>query len=319
MELWASGALGRQKVQFNCVCLDSRDVSIMFGRMFRFTHAKNHWISRRDQMPSYGQLGCSGFIVIDANGRCISRKTKAFLRAGPDAAFADVERLVWQALKQAGPSGGLAEASAVLNAYAPGSLVRLELPSTPELDGSAAVVVGFDTAKGRYIVELQGQPERRFGVLPCSLAPLAAPPPVRASAGIRRIECPPSVGNEDVDIEHYQCTKSLNDLLAAADTRRGAKPALVTAVLLCLEEHFEHEEEMAEEAGFGAASKGSGFSAFDSHKSDHNRILEIARTAEVNAKSCGFGSLADAQDIAFAFEKHASNFDTLLEGKLKSS
>lgn len=50
-------------------------------------------------MPvGYGQLGCSGFIVVDTKGNFISRKTKAYLDYGEDA-FDDVERLLDDELK----------------------------------------------------------------------------------------------------------------------------------------------------------------------------------------------------------------------------
>ncbi|KAL7534803.1 hypothetical protein ACHAXR_006090 [Thalassiosira sp. AJA248-18] len=41
----------------------------------------------------FGQLGCSGFVVSDRQGRFVSRKTKAFLQHG-EAAFSHVEDLL---------------------------------------------------------------------------------------------------------------------------------------------------------------------------------------------------------------------------------
>merc|ERR1719343_1844037 len=45
-------------------------------------------------MPvGYGQLGCSGFVISDANGKFVSRKTAAFLQFGEDA-FRHVESIL---------------------------------------------------------------------------------------------------------------------------------------------------------------------------------------------------------------------------------
>ena len=93
MEIWAE-AYGRDQVQFLCVCVESRQTAYMFQRMFQFEHAINAYIPGRPYMPvGYGQLGCSGFIVVDQNGCFVSRKTRAFLQYGEDA-FRHVQELL---------------------------------------------------------------------------------------------------------------------------------------------------------------------------------------------------------------------------------
>ena len=68
--------------------------------MFGFEKARNAFIPSRSYMPvGYGQLGCSGFIVVDAKGNFISRKTKAFLDYGEEA-FQEVEDLVNKELRR---------------------------------------------------------------------------------------------------------------------------------------------------------------------------------------------------------------------------
>lgn len=106
MEAWASSQKYRDRhVQFLCVCVESpvsRAVTVAraFANMFRLQTALNCYIPGRGYFPvGYGQLGCSGFIVVDAKGRFISRKTKAFLQYG-EAAFSDVERLLDQELQE---------------------------------------------------------------------------------------------------------------------------------------------------------------------------------------------------------------------------
>lgn len=86
MEHWASSVWNSNDVQFLCVCVESLGVAQFFDRMFRFEHAVNAYIPSQTYMPrGFGQLGCSGFIVVDAEGNFISRKTKAFLQYGEDA------------------------------------------------------------------------------------------------------------------------------------------------------------------------------------------------------------------------------------------
>lgn len=66
----------------------------MFDGMFGFEYATNCFIPSREYMPrGYGQLGCSGFIVVDLQGNFVSRKTAAFLNHG-EAAFRQVESIL---------------------------------------------------------------------------------------------------------------------------------------------------------------------------------------------------------------------------------
>ncbi len=107
MESWAQAYSPR--VQFLCVCIDSVGVAQMFDRMFRFQCAVNVYIPSRAYFPKgYGQLGCSGFIVSDAQGNFISRKTKAYLQYGEDA-FRHVEALLAEHLPSYSTGGWTSE------------------------------------------------------------------------------------------------------------------------------------------------------------------------------------------------------------------
>jgi len=91
METWACTM---PHVQFLCVCVESARVAKMFDDMFGFEHVINCYIPSREYLPQgYGQLGCSGFVVSDAQGNFVSRKTAAFLSYG-EAAFRQLENLV---------------------------------------------------------------------------------------------------------------------------------------------------------------------------------------------------------------------------------
>jgi len=91
MELWASTI---SQVQFICVCVESKQVAIMFHQMFSFQYAKNGYIPSNEYMPrGFGQLGCSGFIISDSHGNFITRKSSAYLQYGENA-FRNVEKLL---------------------------------------------------------------------------------------------------------------------------------------------------------------------------------------------------------------------------------
>ena len=62
--------------------------------MYRLENVINCFIPSREYMPrGFGQLGCSGFVIADAKGDFVSRKTSAFLQYG-DQAFRQVESIL---------------------------------------------------------------------------------------------------------------------------------------------------------------------------------------------------------------------------------
>mmetsp|Transcript_2407 Transcript_2407/g.4208 ORF Transcript_2407/g.4208 Transcript_2407/m.4208 type:complete len:91 (+) Transcript_2407:702-974(+) len=74
-------------VRFLSVCVEAIGVAKEFDRIFRLTNAVNC------------QLGCSGYIVSDANGCFVRRKTKAYLDY-VEAAFSHIEKLLLEHFDQ---------------------------------------------------------------------------------------------------------------------------------------------------------------------------------------------------------------------------
>jgi hypothetical protein len=322
MEHWARGPLGRG-VDFLCICVDTLQTAQTFQRLFQFQGCVNGWIPSPQAMPSFGQLGCSGFVVLDGKGGCASRKTQAFLQHG-EAAFAALEALLSKLLPAAPTAAASAAASAAAaqaNGYAPGSTLLLEgLKSDPSLNGARVRVLGFDTASGRFSVALEADAARVLAVRPCSLAP--APPLQAASEGgaaLRAIPTPAATGCRSIDLEHEQCTAALNALLAAPSSASA-----LAAALAALAAHFQHEEAVLQQHKFGGStlgggSEGRGFSAASGHAEDHARILalgqqELARLAGAAAGSECRESVS--WQLASAFNAHARDFDALFEGKV---
>jgi hypothetical protein len=100
MDVWAGSSLGQQ-AQFVCVCVADGggvDLALEFGRSLKLRHCVNGVILDRSQMPSWGQLGCNGLIVLDENLVVVTPASKPFLEVG-QAAFKDVEDILKGILK----------------------------------------------------------------------------------------------------------------------------------------------------------------------------------------------------------------------------
>jgi len=130
METWACTM---PHVQFLCVCVESARVAKMFDDMFGFEHAINCFIPSREYLPrGYGQLGCSGFIVADAQGNFVSRKTAAFLTYG-EGAFRQLEDLVNTLVESNAVAPVPTTKSVVVNHPAPGETKEEENGTIPKL------------------------------------------------------------------------------------------------------------------------------------------------------------------------------------------
>jgi hypothetical protein len=91
MEMWARTI---PNVQFLAVCVESQGVAKLFDRMFDFQKVLNCYIPARQYFPhGFGQLGCGGFIISDADGNFVSRKTRAYTEYG-ELAFREVEAIL---------------------------------------------------------------------------------------------------------------------------------------------------------------------------------------------------------------------------------
>ena len=69
MDLWAKS--GKYDCNFLCICVvgdrSAKSLSVEFANELKLQHCINSFIDNRGDMPEYGQLGCNGFIVLDAD------------------------------------------------------------------------------------------------------------------------------------------------------------------------------------------------------------------------------------------------------------
>lgn len=104
---------------FILICCDGPDLAKTFANRLKLTHVTN--TVSLDQ-PKFGQLGCSGFIVLDQMGQVKCAKTMAFLQHR-EAAFEQMTALMDAMLNgaddsafsaalagRAGPASGAANA-----------------------------------------------------------------------------------------------------------------------------------------------------------------------------------------------------------------
>jgi len=111
MDRWAVRYDGR--ASFVCASCDGPDLAEKFASELRLAHCLNVWLDRAG-MPSWGQLGCQGFIVCDGRGAVTCKATSVFLDVG-DRAFRHVEALlealVDDGMTEEGPAAQEADAS----------------------------------------------------------------------------------------------------------------------------------------------------------------------------------------------------------------
>jgi len=90
MDAWA--ARYGSAAAFICVSCAGPQVATQFGHELQLKNCHNTWVDE-DDMPTWGQLGCNGFIVIDGSDAVVCRASPAFLEV-KGAAFRHVETLL---------------------------------------------------------------------------------------------------------------------------------------------------------------------------------------------------------------------------------
>ena len=110
MDAWARALAGRAR--FVCVCVSdgggapAAALAERFATDLRLRDCGLAYVTdaRRDG-PHWGQLGCNGFIIADAQHRIVRAKTSAFLEVR-ERAFREVEAVLAPLLAAAATDGG---------------------------------------------------------------------------------------------------------------------------------------------------------------------------------------------------------------------
>lgn len=306
MEKWAnnqaeqqknagSGNIIKRNILYVCICvvppeeggLQLAQAMIRETNVGRKGNAVVGYIGGKRDAPRFGQLGCSGFIVvkekIDEEDNLkiglefITRKTIAFLDYR-ERAFRDLEKVVAGVggLSSGGNSGG----------------------NVPK---SQNIVPGGGPAVDAALKKL----EEQGGCVECESCDKADEED-NAKEELQKMKTKlknnlPSVNNKNMDEEHQDTVKLLLKLLEKAEAKKTeAVEDLLTALVDDLEQHFAHEEDLLTEL-YG--SNCSTFSQKTGHIEDHSRVLRIVRAA----KSV---SVMDVVKVCGAWCDHVGMFDS---------
>lgn len=346
MNSWAASAA--YDCHFLCICVvgDKSAVSLAreMGKESQMSHCVNGFIDNRAGMPQYGQLGCRGFIVLDAQHKVVSRATSAFMEVR-DMAFKHVEALL-DAVCAGKPSP----------AVCPGEFVQLmQAPSDkPQLVGAEALCIGIKedllnlvlvqgSWRGKQIQvplsavrKLTEDDERdeeeeaggcgAGGCGPGGCGPGSGdkancdPASSGAAGGCNGSSCDSqatgrlvdmsvvnsslqlvSVKVPSMDHEHDECAALLRRLAVEQS------PPALEAAIRCLVHHFEHEEALFEEFGFGGADER--FSAKKSHIEEHRRITGRMQRQLAQGAPGGRVSADFIEEVLKDFHEHTSRYD----------
>lgn len=315
MALWALSS-SFNDVCFLCVSVDPHGLSTAadFSRNY-FNGAPNSllngYIDSRADFPSFqSQLGCQGFIIFDGAGQ-IKVPKSAEWQQYRDGAFRDVEGYLRKMLP---------------DARAPvGRKVRLvgfaSTVTGRHINGQLGEVVGA-WGTDRWLVRLAG--DEPLAIRPENLEE-CLDEASEAQHGDDDLVPVGSVNHDGMDKDHELCEDALRVLLQTLSV-----PAL-RRVRSELAGHFEREEALLREVGFGTVSQSedasggvlasSGmFSALNNHIADHQRIVALADDALgrlVGACDSIEGSVpkAVATGLARSFREHATLYDSLYAEK----
>lgn len=160
MDEWARLYDGR--ANFICVSCAGQELSVAFSKRMRLKDCVNSYIESERDMPQWGQLGCSGFIIMDEHMKVVNKCTSAYLEV-KDAAFRHVESILDSLLSAGGPKAA---------SFHPGMHLRLTgLTKAAQLNGEIGVcMAAIDPSTGRIDVWLD-QLGKTLAVLPKNVQP----------------------------------------------------------------------------------------------------------------------------------------------------
>lgn len=279
MDAWAASY--GSAAAFVCVSCAGPQLATQFGNQLRLRHCHNTWVDN-DEMPTWGQLGCNGFIVLDGNHSVVCRASPAFLEVR-EAAFRHVETLL----------------DALIGAK-----------TVPKLaPGRVDPAVGGKCAEVRF-----GEEDGACKEAECQDCDDGARKRQATDASAVKV---PSVKVEVLDEEHAECEAALallaerrdvlalRKLLAAYEKHFAHEEAL-------LDEHLYADIE--HDGGF-SADKG----ARTSHFGDHANMLSMIRKMLSDSAPSDAVPAAEVNRLALEFERHATAYDGAYADRLSAS
>jgi len=276
MDAWAASY--GSAVAFVCVSCGGPNLATQFGSQLKLRHCFNTWVDE-DEMPSWGQLGCNGFIVLDGSHSVVCRASPAYLEVR-DSAFRHVETLL----------------DALVGSQA-----------VPQLSsGRVDPAIGGKCAEVRF-----GEEEAAEGGEPQDGARK------RQTTTSNSVVKVPSVKVAVLDAEHERCEAALARLAERRDTEALRELLCAYEEHFTHEEQLLDEHLYAgidQVVGF-SADKG----ARTSHFGDHEGMLSMIRKMLSDGSTSSAIPAAEVQRLALDFERHATSYDGAYADRLSAS
>jgi len=342
MERWANTY--RNRAHFLCVGCGGGELAVSMGSGSKLAHATNAFIEQQSSMPSWGQLGCNGFIVFNSGQQeILTPKTSAFMQVR-GLAFQHVECIL-DAITVGLP----------LPRVCPGQFVKIRgLQKAAELNGQVAICVAAeDSTSGRCTVQvLQGG--RKLTVKPVNLVIHdednsdaeseddyeSADEQQDSSCGnngddngnsggcddngeVSELNDIASVGVAEMDEQHELCAGAL------AQLQRTRTVAALEKVLQIYELHFGAEEQLLDQHLYASVKDQAQSGGFDAdassrrtHFADHARMIRNIKQQIRSMKSEPADARIAAQFVSQVlrdFEEHADRYDGSYAERMASS
>ena len=312
MEAWAASPLGRD-CTFACVSVDrdAEGTARAFVEQLGLRHTTvgfvEHGAAGRPRFPC--QLGCQGFVVLDAHLRFVpTATTPSYGRQGPvgfDAAEAVVRAAAERCVRVKGQRA-------------------VELPDEEVSAGHTAVRLESGEVLAVPSASLAREPLSETTEPTCPFADSEQPEGCGGACASRKrklddSDAPPAAGHTDEEVEDEDLPMVGHAVMDAEHNALGAAlrgattPAALAAAVAQMEEHFAHEEALMRDVGFGGSDGGDDGtpSARAGHVADHERIRDLAAAAVMRAVAAEALAPSDVKAILAAVADHTRRYDTL--------
>jgi hemerythrin-like metal-binding protein len=307
MESWAANC-DFDHVAFFCINVDTPDeAAIKAAKEFSTNLQLDNCYTgffHKGYLPSFGQLGCSGFIISKPDGLITVAKTPPYLHYRDDA-FSWMQRF-FQLIREQQDNGRTTRAYHV---------TTIPTCTASSKSGSGAAIDVLQP-----LLE-EGSSGRD--------TPPPPPPPTSASSTTISPATYDSLDQKNntstsnnlvlsitsMDEEHAECFEIIERVSLTVHDKQVTKEALQE--LYChLQDHFDHEEHLMNQCKFGGGIGGQGWHG---HRSDHERILskisKLLDTEDDGTADSLFSRSNDLKDIisglAQDLNNHIAQYDSL--------
>jgi len=272
MDAWAA-SFGAAAA-FVCVSCGGPQLASQFGTQLQLKHCHNTWVDE-DDMPAWGQLGCNGFIVLDASHSVVCKASKAYLEV-KSAAFRHVETLL-SALIVEKPLPPSRESGRV-DASVGGACASVRLGADGKVEAEAEAAEAERTGAGTG----PGTPSKVASVKVAVLDEEHE----RCEAALARLT-------------ELRSVAALRELLAAYEDHFAHEEKL-------LDEHLYANVEQA--TGF-SADKGARTSHFGDHEAMTAGLRKMLADRSDLFEQLASISAPEVRRLAVDFERHATSYD----------